>query len=57
MNNCYRKLYPYSMYNISKNAKLGNVLVTWPCGVQWECNGGDLGGGVVGQMEWEITCQ
>ena len=57
MNNCYRKLYPYSMYNINKNAKLGNVLVTWPCGVQWECNGGYLGGRLVGQMEWEITCQ
>ena len=35
------------MYN-KTNAKLGNVLVTWPCGVWWECNGGENGGRLVG---------
>ena len=35
------------MYN-KINAKLGNVLVTWPCGERWECNGGDLMGRLVG---------
>ena len=29
---------------------LGNVLVTWPYGVWWECNGGDLG--EAGWGEW-----
>ena len=35
------------MYN-KTNAKFGNVLVTWPCGVCWECNGGEFGGRLVG---------
>ena len=35
------------MYN-KTNAKLGSVLVTWPCGVWWECNGGENGGRLVG---------
>ena len=35
------------MYN-KTNAKLGSVLVTWPCGVLWECNGGENGERLVG---------
>ena len=52
MNNCYRKSYPYSMFNMNKNAKLGNVLVTWPCVV---CDGNAMVGilGEAGWGEWE----
>ena len=43
------------MYN-KTNAKLGNVLVTWPCGVGWECNGGEkwgeAGWGEMGGGDW-----
>ena len=39
------------MYN-KTNAKLGSVLVAWPCGVWWECNGGEIRGRLVGGNGW-----
>ena len=33
MNNCYGKTYIHTVMYNKTNAKLGSVLVTWPCGV------------------------
>ena len=47
------------MYN-KTNAKLGNVLVTWPCVCDGSVMVGKMGGGWLGGMggmEWEITHQ